>query len=127
MRFLPKSAYLATPQHASAYVRTATRLLSRAHSLYRTSPQLRCSSPSDKSAAARAGSPIHELWPLTEGTFASQLLAQLPKEDKQGLCLLYWRLLTALPDLAPPCGSTPLQEEAKFVNALVSISHISSM
>lgn len=125
MRFLPKSAYLATPQHASAYVSTATRLLSKAQSLYRASPQHRTSSSSDTSASAKAGNPLEQLWPLAEGTFASQLLAQLPKEDLLGLCLLYWRLLAALPDLAPACSSTPQAEEARFVNALVNITCLS--
>ena len=118
MRYLPKSAYLAAPQHASAYVSTATKLLSRAHSLCRASPQHKTSSSLDTSAEAK-GNPLEELWPLAEGTFASQLLAQLPKESLLELCFLYWRLLPALPDLATACGSTPQAEEARFVNALV--------
>ena len=126
VRYLPKSAYLATPKHASAYISTATRMLSRAHSLYRASPQHRTSGTIDASAGAKAGNPLEGLWPLAEGTFASQLLAQLPKEDMPAMCLLYWRLLAALPDLAPACGSTAQAEEAKFVNALVSGTHIAS-
>ena len=69
--------------------------------------------------SAEGGNPLQELWPLAEGTFASQLLQQLPKEELPLLCLLYWRLLAALPDLAPACGLMAKQEEAKFVNALV--------
>ena len=122
MRFLPKSAYLSAPQHASAYVSTATQLLSRAHSLYRASPQHRTSSSTDQSASAKAGNPLEALWPLAEGTFAAQLLVQLPKEDLVAGCLLYWRLLAVLPDLAPACDSTPVSEEARFVNALVSVT-----
>ncbi len=126
MRYLPKSAYMATPQHASAYVSTASRLLSQAHCLYRASPQHRTSSTLDTSAGAKAGNPLEGLWPLAEGTFASQLLAQLPKENMPAMCLLYWRLLAMLSNLAPACGSTAQAEEAKFVNALVSSTHIES-
>ena len=124
VQFLPKSAYLSTSQHASAYVRTATRLLSQAHSQYCAYPQHRTFSTSDASANAKTGNPLDQLWPLAEGTFASQLLAQLPKEELLGLCLLYWRLLAALPDLAPACGSTPQAEEARFVNALVRATSV---
>ena len=125
MRYLPKSAYLATPQHASAYVSTATKLLSRAHRMFRASPQHR-SSKSLHTSADTKGSPLEGLWPLAEGTFASQLLTQLPNENLPELCLLYWRLLAALPDLAPACGSTFQAEEAKFVNALVRGTPITS-
>ena len=62
--------------------------------------------------------------PLSEGTFASQLLQQLPEEDLPLLCLMYWRLLTALPDLAPACGLSAQKEEASFVNALVRRCHL---
>ena len=59
---------------------------------------------------------------MAEGTFAAQLLAQLPKDNLEALCLLYWRLLAALPDLALACGSTPQAVEARFVKALVGFS-----
>lgn len=118
VRFLPKSALLATPQQARAYVTTASRLLSRAHCLHHNTSQSQnrqCS----QGCAEGAGGPLQALWPLAEGTFAGQLLQRLPKEDLPTLCLLYWRLLAALPDLAPACGSTAQKEEARFVNALV--------
>lgn len=123
VRFLPRSALLATPQHVRAYVSAALQLLSRAHCLL-------CSAPSQlgaSSGAARTDNPISASWPLSEGSFASQLLQQLPEEDLQLLCLLYWRLLTALPDLAPSCGLNAQKEEASLVNALVRCSHLPLM
>ncbi len=123
VRFLPRSALLATPQQARAYVSTALQLLFRAHCLHRSA----LSQLSTSSGAARANNPISALWPLSEGTFASQLLQQLPGEDLPLLCLLYWRLLTALPDLAPVCGLNAQKEEALCVNALVRCCHLSLM
>ena len=123
VRFLPRSALLATPQHARAYVSAALQLLSRAHCILRSAQ----SQLSASSGAARTDNPISSLWPLSEGTFASQLLQQLPEEDLQLLCLLYWRLLTALPDLAAACGLNAQKEEASFVNALVRHCHLPLM
>ena len=123
VRFLPRSALLATPQHAHAYVSASLRLLSRAHCLFRSAPRQLSAS----SGAARIDNPISALWPLSEGTFASQLLQQLPEEDLPLLCLMYWRLLTALPDLAPACSLNAQKEEASFVNALVRLCHLPVM
>ena len=120
VRFLPKSAYLASPQRAQAYVSTASRLLFRAHCL-RTSAHQNgaCSQGGGQGESATIGGALEALWLLAEGTFAAQLLQQLPKEDLPLLCLLYWRLLAALPDLAPACGLSAQKEEARYVNALV--------
>ena len=120
VRFLPKSAFLASPQQARAYVRTASGLLSRAHSLRNGARQNgACSQSGEQGESARVGGALQALWPLAEGTLAAQLLQQLPREDLPLLCLLYWRLLAALPDLAPACGLTTQKEEARYVNALV--------
>ena len=120
MRFLPKSAYLASPQQALVYVRTASRLLFRAHCLHSSARQNgACSQGGGREESAKIGGALQALWPLAEGTFAAQLLQQLPKEDLPLLCLLYWRLLAALPDLAPACGVSAQKEEARYVNALV--------
>ena len=120
VRFLPRSAYLASPQQALMYVRTASRLLSRAHCLHSNARQNgACSQGGGREESAKIGGALQALWPLAEGTFAAQLLQQLPKEDMPLLCLLYWRLLAALPDLAPACGVSAQKEEARFVNALV--------
>ncbi len=120
VRFLPKSAHLASPQRALVYVRTASRLLSRAHCLHSSARQNRaCGQGGGGEESAKMGGALQALWPLSEGTLAAQLLQQLPKEDLPLLCLLYWRLLAALPDLAPACGLTAQKEEARYVNALV--------
>ena len=120
VRFLPKSAYLASPKRAHAYVCTAARLLSRAHCLHNAARQngARSQGGGQEEGASTSGA-LQALWPLAEGTLAAQLLQQLPKEDLPLLCLLYWRLLAALPDLAPACGLTTQKEEARYVNALV--------
>ena len=120
VRFLPKSAYLASPQQALVYVRTASGLLSRAHCLHSSARQNgACGQGGGGEESAKIGGALQALWPLAEGTFAAQLLQQLPREDLPLLCLLYWRLLAALPDLAPACGLSAQKEEARYVNALV--------
>ena len=120
VRFLPKSACLASPQRALVYVRTASGLLSRAHCLHSSARQNgACTQGRGEGESAKTGGALQALWPLAEGTFAAQLLQQLPREDLPLLCLLYWRLLAALPDLAPACGLSAQKEEARYVNALV--------
>ena len=120
VRFLPKSAHLASPQRALVYVRTASRLLSRAHCLHSSARQNRaCGQGGGGEQSAKMGGALQALWPLSEGTLAAQLLQQLPREGLPLLCLLYWRLLAALPDLAPACGLSAQKEEARYVNALV--------
>ena len=62
---------------------------------------------------------LEALWPLAEGTFVSQLIARLPAGRLPDLALLYHRLLSALPALAPATAGQGSKEEQRFVNALV--------